>query len=135
MINRRYIVGIILALVMVCAVVSIVDTASAAKYKKIDSGKAYPDKGMVAKWNTYYNGKTVKTNYYMYAKFSSKGKYMYVGKMNIALTKTTKTKIKAVVSVSSPYYGSYKDSGYEKTSRTAKSYYFKYVKPSLKYGF
>jgi hypothetical protein len=135
MINRRYIIGIILALFMVCALVSVVDTVSAVKYKKIDSGKAYPEDGMAVKWTTYSNGNSVKTNYSMYAKFSSKGKYKYMGKMGIFLTKSSKTKLKYTVSLSSSYTESYKKSGYEKTSRTAKSYYFKYIKPSLKYGF
>lgn len=112
MIDKRHIMGIILALVMVCAALSIVDTVSAAKYKKIDSGKAYPDKGMAAKWTTYSKGNSVKANYYMYAKFSEKGKYKYIGDMGILLTKTAKTKLKYTVSVISSYVGSYKQSGY-----------------------
>lgn len=131
--NKKYI-GILLVFLMVSTAITVVDTVSAAKYKKIDSGKAFPEKGMKVTWNSYHNGKTVKTNYYMYVKPSGKKKYSYIGKIDTWLTKKTKNKLKFTVNVSSKFLGSYKSSGYEKTRLSVNSYYFKRLKPELKRG-
>ena len=42
---------------MVCATISVVDTVSAAKYKKIDSGKFKNDDGTIITFTTYHEVK------------------------------------------------------------------------------
>jgi len=135
MIKKNHIIGIILALFVICAVISVVDTVSAAKYKKIDSGKFKNDDGSISKFVTYYNGKTVKINLKLYAKDPKIKKYQAIGIANIYLTKTSKKLLKEKM-VFKFKYKSYSSTqavtGYEKTSLSAKSYYLKYFKPTMK---
>ena len=136
MVNQKHIIGILLALVIVCATISIVDTVSAAKYKKIDSYK-YKDGSGVSKVTTYYNGKTVKVNSKFYLKNKKTNKYTKLSEtMDMYLTKVSKNKLKMVIIDKEvcKKHGSHthKDIEYRKTSLSAKSYYTKVLKPLMK---
>lgn len=135
MIKQKHIIGILLALVMICAALSVVDTVSAAKYKKIDSGKFKNDDGTMSRFTTYYNSKTVKINMKIYAKNPKTKKYQSIGTTNIYLTKSSKKtlKVKVVLQIKWKAYSSTNTGTYyEKTSLSAKSYYIKKLKPAMK---
>ena len=76
--KRKYIIGILLAVLMVCAVVSFADTVSAAKWKKYDSGKFsdnYPPVGykIGSKYQSYVKGDNkLYVNYYNFKKGTNK---------------------------------------------------------------
>ena len=130
MLNRRYIIGILLILLMTCVAVSAVDPVSAAKYKKIDSGNVDANDGSVIKYTTQFNGKTVKMTNKIYA--IGKNKSKYVGTATYYLTKTNKKTIKQTIVISSKGFKSKKTIDYYTTSLSAKSYYKKVLKPVLK---
>jgi len=126
MIKRRYIVGIILALLMLCAAVTAADAVSAAKYKKFDSGKAKSNDGII-KYTTFYNGKTVKMVNKVYTKNSK-----YVGSMTFYISKYGKNQLKAKIVTRVKGYPVQTKNSYEKTKLSPKTYYNKKIKPSLK---
>ena len=133
MIKKKHAMGIILALVMICAALSAVDTVSAAKYKKIDSGKYKEDSGVLDKYTTYYNGKTVKISFNGYAKNKKTKKYTkYLGNVKYYLTKTSKKKLKVVKVSKLKGTPSQKETSYDITSLSAKKYYYKKLKPGMK---
>lgn len=133
MINKKYIISILLVVLMTIAIASAVESASAAKYKTIDTGKKTLKEGnstIISKWNTQSNGKSIKTKWKLYVKtpetrvfvlgsnsllsFKKIGKKKIVGTFKTYKTMVTSPSTKPVV---------------DKTSLSAKSYYFKKIKP------
>ena len=123
MIKKKHMIGIVLALVMVCAMISVVDTVSAAKYKKIDSFKNKNNNGTINKFTTYYNGKTIKIKLSLYSKASKTKKSKNLGYSNIYLTKTSKKVLKMTTIPKFKNSPNVKDTQYVKTSLSSKKYY------------
>ena len=129
---KKYIFISLLIFFILIAVTSSVDTISATKYKKIDQGKINGYNGVLVKYVTYHNGKTVKMFNKVYIK--NKNKYKQLSTMNIYLTKNTKTKLKIRIVSSSKGVPDFKHTFYEKTRLSAKSFYKKNISPNSNYG-
>lgn len=126
MLNKRYIVGIVLIFFMAIAIASAVDDVSSAKYKKFDSGKKInSNNGNIATWTAYSNGKTVKTTLNVYAKKGNKK--VKIAYTEFTLTKISKNKLNIVITGKNS-----KNKYTEKTSLSAKAYYNKYIKSIYK---
>jgi hypothetical protein len=131
MIKDRNILGIFFTLFLIFAVVNSVGTVSATKYKVFDKG----ENELIHKnsWKSYYNGKTVVSNYKMHIKYPNKKKYELYVNSKIYLTKVTKNELKiTIVNYGTKYspYNKYTD--YVRTSLSAKSYYNKNYKKSFR---
>lgn len=135
MLKKKYIIGILLAVLMTCAVVSAMDTVSAAKYKKIDEGKntvydSYNNE-YVTKWYAKSNGKVVKTSWKLYAKVNNKNVLYsnWVGSHK----KTSKKVLKSSVTYKKTKYMSRSKKRYQdKTTLSANKFYMKKLKPIFK---
>ncbi|MGL4670305.1 MAG: hypothetical protein ACRCVG_06935 [Methanobacteriaceae archaeon] len=129
--DKKYIFGLFFVLMLLCMIAGSVNSVSAAKYKSFDKGESY----LVYKnsWKSYYNGKTVVSNYKMHIKYPNKSKYELYVKSKVYLTKVSKTKLKVTVYNYRTKYNSYsKNVQYSKTNLSAKSFYLKYYKKSFK---
>ena len=131
MINRRYIIGIFLVLLMTCVAISAVDAVSAAKYKKIDSGQYSTNQGYLIKYNTVYNGKIVKTTHKLYG-YDKNNTLVNAATFSFNLKKVSKKKIKGVAMISGKGFKTKKNTAYEKTKLSVKSYYMKSFKSQVK---
>ena len=138
MLRKKYILGILLAIFMFCAVVSAVDEVFAAKYKVIDKGTKYidfyekKDKDIKSVWKTKSNGKTIVADWKVYRKFGKKN-YKLFSDIKITMTKVSKTKIKVTYINYRTKYGSYsKDTYSVKTNLSLKSYYSEYHKQNFR---
>ena len=138
MLRKKYILGILLAIFILCAVVSAVDAVSAAKYKVIDKGTKYLDIGVKGDesaksvWKTYYNGKKIVIYWKAYNRMGKK-KYQLVANLEITITKVSKTKVKITYINYRTKYGSYiKSTYYDKSNLSLKNYYSKYYKPDFR---
>ena len=138
MLRKKYILGILLAIFMLCAVVSAVDDVSAAKYKVIDKGTKYydndvkGDKNVKSVWKTYSNGKKIVIYWKGYNNFGKK-EYKLVTNSKITVTKVSKTKFKITdISYRTKYVPYDKDTYYVKSKLSLKSYYSKTYKPALR---
>jgi len=134
MINKKHILVILLSLFIVCAVISVTDSVSAAKYKKIDSGNSTIYKSFIlSKWNTKSNGKTVKVNWKLYAKDYETNKYFLYSKSILSFKKNGKTKIRGILINYKTRYVQYSKAPIkDSTKLSVNKYYFKKVKPLLK---
>ena len=130
MTNKKYVIGIILMLFMLCATASAIDAASAAKYK-VDKGSVITSdgKGMM-KWDTTLdtknNARTISATIGNYNKKTKK--YNPREGSIITLKKVSKTKIK-IVSVE-PKSGQ-KVTSYKKTKLSTRLYYWNVYRPYL----
>jgi len=138
MLRKKYILGILLAIFMFCAVVSAVEDVSAAKYKVIDKGTAYidndvkGDKNVKSVWKTYSNGKKIVIYWKGYNNFGKK-KYQLVSNSKDSITKVSKTEFKITsISYRTKYVPYSKKTYYEKSSLSLKSYYLKRCKPAFR---
>jgi len=133
MIKQKHVIGILLALVMVCATMSIVDTVDAAKYRKIDKGQHYDSTGVFVKYTAYYNGKTVKVVQKGYIFDSNTNKYnKFIGTDTFYSTKVGKNVIKINRVIKQKGYSTRKENHRIKTKLSAKSFYKKKLIPLLK---
>jgi len=138
MLKKKYILGILLAIFMLCAVVSAVDDVSAAKYKMTDKGTKYidndvkGDKNVKSVWKTYYNGKKIIIYWKGYNNFGKK-KYKLVSNSKITITKPSKTKIKITTISYRTKYVPYRKTTYcAEDSLGLKTYYSKYYEPTVR---
>ena len=130
MIKKKYILGIMLALLMLCAAVTAADEVSAAKYK-VDKGSVIYENGKaMMQWNTYLDTKTNKrTVDVTFGNYNKKNKkYIPMEGYTTTLKKVSKTKIKIVeVELKSEE----KKVKYKKTRFTTKAYYWNVYRPQM----
>lgn len=131
MFNKKHLIGILLGLIMVCSLVTVVDTVSAAKYKTIDKdSKIFEEKGVTFKAKLYAksNGKTVKSKCVFYSKSDSDKKYKKYAYMKTSSKKISKKNVKS--SVLSKFKGNAVHKGVfnDKSLFSINKYYFKHIK-------
>jgi len=130
MLRKKYILGMLLAMFMFCAVVTLVDDVSAAtKYKVIDKGTKYldndvkGDRNIKSVWKTYSNKKKIVIYWKGYNNFGKK-KYQLVANSKITITKVGKTKFKETnISYRTKYVPYKKSTYYVNRPVSLKTYY------------
>ena len=135
MVNKKYLISSILVVLISIAMISAVESVSAAKYKTIDTGKkAFKDNNipMISKWNAKSNGKTVIAYWKLYFKNPKTKRYILASNVKFSFKKISKTKLVGTgttyKTVAAPYS---KEPIASKTRLSAKSYYFKELRPLL----
>jgi hypothetical protein len=120
---------------MILALVSVLDTVSAAKYEKIDSGSKTAKIGnmtAISKWVAYSNGETVIAKWKVYAKYPKHKKYTIVFNSDISYKAPSENKLAGTITtyktIFTPYY---KQSFNMESSLTAKSYYYQKLRPEF----
>jgi len=138
MLKKKYILGILLAIFMFCAVVSAVDEVSAAKYKVIDKGIKYfdfyekKDKEIKSVWKTQSNGKKIVVDWKNYRKFGKKN-YKLFSDIRISMTKVSKTKVKVTYTYYRTKYGPYsKSTTYDRSNLSINRHYSEYYKSGFR---
>lgn len=138
MINKKHILTILISLILLFAIVSAIDSASATKYKKIDYKKTKLDKSSIITETAYISKNkkivTVKSN--LYIKKSEKQKYRLETTSRTYIEKFSKTKLK--ITTKGKYRGSkgvYAYTQYLKTKKSPKTFYLKYIKNEYENGY